>query len=167
MNRSHGLCECGCGRETHKTSKGEPQRFIRGHNRRGTSLGWKEQGRWFISVNGKKMAYQRYVVELRDGRKLRSDEIVHHIDGDPLNNDPTNLAVLSKSEHMRLHRLTDNTKRWTEEEKARASELRLTGMTIQEIAWALGRSYSGTRAQLAKAGATSPPQNDPLTPLGS
>jgi transposase-like protein len=145
-----GLCHCGCGRETNTAPDGEPRRFIRGHNRRGTSVGWMEQGRWFISVNGRKIAYQRYVVELRDGRKLTGDGVVHHVDGDPLNNDPENLVVLSKAEHMRLHRLTDNTRRWTEEEKARATELRRTGMTIQKVAWALGRSYSGTRDQLAK-----------------
>lgn len=30
-------------------------------------------------------------------------QIVHHTDGDPLNNDPTNLEVMSRAEHDRLH----------------------------------------------------------------
>lgn len=45
----------------------------------------------------------RLVMELTLGRALRPDEIVHHIDGDSLNNDPGNLRVMSQSEHARLH----------------------------------------------------------------
>jgi hypothetical protein len=41
-------------------------------------------------------------------------------------------------------------KRWTREEQECALTLRDFGMTIQEVAWALGRSYSGTQLQLAK-----------------
>ena len=38
------------------------------------------------------------------GRFLTKDEIVHHIDLDPTNNDPLNLIVLNGvSEHGRLH----------------------------------------------------------------
>ena len=37
------------------------------------------------------------------GRPLTSDEHVHHIDGDPSNNSPDNLAVMSRSEHLKLH----------------------------------------------------------------
>jgi hypothetical protein len=38
------------------------------------------------------------------GRVLRSDECVHHIDGDKLNNDPANLVVwLSQVHSMRHH----------------------------------------------------------------
>jgi HNH endonuclease len=37
------------------------------------------------------------------GRKLKSDEHVHHIDGNGLNNDPQNLQVLSAGAHSRLH----------------------------------------------------------------
>lgn len=38
------------------------------------------------------------------GRALLRGEIVHHIDGNRLNNDPDNLAVLrNQSEHVRAH----------------------------------------------------------------
>jgi hypothetical protein len=149
MNTSNQLCQCGCGRETTLDRKGEPHRFIRGHNRRNTGVGWLEQGRWYIRVDGKKKAFHRYVVEQRDGRTLGPNEIAHHLDYDQLNNDPANLVVLSRSEHMRLHG-KDKKKRWTRDEQERALELRDLGMTIQEVAWALARSYSGTQAQLAK-----------------
>lgn len=45
----------------------------------------------------------RVIGEKIAGRKLRSDEHVHHIDGDKHNNDPSNLMVLTAVEHGRLH----------------------------------------------------------------
>jgi DNA-directed RNA polymerase specialized sigma24 family protein len=36
-------------------------------------------------------------------RYLAPDEIVHHRDGDPYNNDPQNLLLTTNSEHQRLH----------------------------------------------------------------
>ena len=38
------------------------------------------------------------------GRKLRSDEIVHHKDGNKLNNSIDNLELLTRAEHINLHR---------------------------------------------------------------
>jgi hypothetical protein len=46
----------------------------------------------------------RLVMERFLGRKLSPDEHVHHIDGDTLNNSPSNLQLVSRSEHMRIHR---------------------------------------------------------------
>lgn len=45
----------------------------------------------------------RVVAEQILGRPLRSDEIVHHIDGNKRNNDPSNLIVMTQAEHARLH----------------------------------------------------------------
>lgn len=39
------------------------------------------------------------------GRMLKSGEVVHHKDFNKLNNHPDNLAVMTKSEHARLHAL--------------------------------------------------------------
>ena len=47
-------------------------------------------------------------------RKLRKDEVVHHINGDRLNNSPPNLKVLSKSEHSKLHS-KDSIMKWSQE----------------------------------------------------
>jgi hypothetical protein len=49
----------------------------------------------------------RLVVAAALGRMLRSDETVHHIDLDSLNNTPENLVVLSRSEHLSVHRFLD------------------------------------------------------------
>jgi hypothetical protein len=38
------------------------------------------------------------------GRQLLLNEVVHHIDGSKLNNDPTNIAIMSsQSDHVKLH----------------------------------------------------------------
>ena len=45
----------------------------------------------------------RLIAESIIGRYLTTDEVVHHIDGDKSNNDPTNLEVLTRSEHVMRH----------------------------------------------------------------
>jgi hypothetical protein len=38
------------------------------------------------------------------GRKLNSNEIVHHIDGNKANNDISNLQIVTRAEHINIHR---------------------------------------------------------------
>jgi len=52
---------------------------------------------------GRSMQAHRAVMEQVLGRKLAAWEDVHHLDGDRKNNDPTNLEVLGRSEHLRRH----------------------------------------------------------------
>lgn len=137
------LCECGCGAETNRDARGRPRRFILGHNRRNTGMGWIEKGYWYIRIDGRKIALHRWIMEEYLGRRLRSDEIVHHIDGDPLNDDPANLAILSRAEHMRLHAAAPR-RRWTLEEKLRAHALRALGYTTRQVARMLRRPESST-----------------------
>lgn len=50
-----------------------------------------------------------------DGKLYLKPELeVHHIDEDKLNNNPNNLLILTKSEHMRLHSLKRNIERDSE-----------------------------------------------------
>ena len=50
----------------------------------------------------------RCIVEQIIGRHLvTGDEDVHYIDRNPLNNDPNNLCVLLKKDHVRLHKILD------------------------------------------------------------
>ena len=56
-----------------------------------------------VKVNGVKHDYHRLLMEQLLGRKLERDEVVHHINGNSLDNDINNLCVMSSSEHSRLH----------------------------------------------------------------
>lgn len=56
-----------------------------------------------IKVDGVKHDYHRWLMEQKLGRKLDSNEFVHHIDGDKSNNNVSNLCIMSRSEHARLH----------------------------------------------------------------
>lgn len=47
--------------------------------------------------------YHVALVENKIGRKLFSNECVHHIDGDTLNNKLSNLVLMSKSKHISAH----------------------------------------------------------------
>ena len=66
------------------------------------------QGYWLVTVNGKRELLHRIVAERELGRKLTASEVVHHIDGDKLNNDPSNLQVFpSQAAHMAHHRAAE------------------------------------------------------------
>lgn len=45
----------------------------------------------------------RLVAEQTLGRLLRDDEVVHHVNHDPIDNRPENLQVMSRAEHVRVH----------------------------------------------------------------
>lgn len=119
------LCECGCvlptpiatrTRTSRGQKKGEPLRFINGHNAR--TLSSEEQkrrvafrdyskDRFTGSPNNYVKFHQRHmhrvVAEQMLGRPLEKGEIVHHKDGNKWNNDPSNLEVMSQSMHMKIH----------------------------------------------------------------
>ena len=48
-------------------------------------------------------SYPRLLLERKLGRSLMPDEQVHHIDGDPSNNNLDNLAIVKVGEHQRMH----------------------------------------------------------------
>lgn len=57
----------------------------------------------YLRDNKSKRRIHRKIVEEHLGRKLKTWEQVHHIDGDKTNNDISNLIVLSRSEHTKVH----------------------------------------------------------------
>ncbi len=56
-----------------------------------------------IRIDGKKRAVHQVVAERKIRRLLRTHEVVHHIDLNKTNNDPSNLKVMSRQAHGRLH----------------------------------------------------------------
>lgn len=57
---------------------------------------------WFSDGSGERE--HRFIMEQTIGRKLNRDEIVHHLDGNRSNNDISNLVIMSRKEHSRIHR---------------------------------------------------------------
>lgn len=124
-----GLCECGCGEATTvavQTSlkrseyRGYPRHYILGHGFRGKrgalASRWKggriqtDLGYWLVWApdhpNANKNGYvleHRLVWEQHHGQTLNRDQHVHHIDGDPSNNDIANLQMLPGRQHYALH----------------------------------------------------------------
>ena len=100
-------CECGCGLEA-------KNRFVSGHNtrlmpseeqaRRGTFSGESRRRSGVGYVKLHQRHEHRVIAEKLVGRPLLSSEVVHHKDGNKQNNHPDNLEVLTRAEHLRVHR---------------------------------------------------------------
>ena len=61
------------------------------------------QGYRTITVGGKQILEHRHIMEQLVGRKLTPKELVHHIDGNKLNNAVSNLEIVCRSLHPALH----------------------------------------------------------------
>lgn len=56
-----------------------------------------------VCKDGKRMLVHRKVMEEHLGRKLKTEEVVHHIDGNQTNNVLENLELMSDSQHSKFH----------------------------------------------------------------
>ena len=79
-----------------KYMRGEKSPFYKG----GTFL---QSGYKVIKVDTTYKLEHRLIVEKFIGRKLKKNEIVHHVDGDKKNNSIENLQIMDKKEHDKLH----------------------------------------------------------------
>lgn len=76
------------------------------HNWKG-GLRKRKDGYYRINIDGKRYLYHRYL--LKD--QLKENNVVHHKDSNPSNNNLSNLEILeNQSEHAKLHATTRNTK---------------------------------------------------------
>lgn len=113
-----GLCECGCGnpttiahinRSARGWVKGQPKRFILGHGR------WKGLGPTARNAYKQVFVAQRdrrgsrdfeaehvLVAERALGHRLPHKSHVHHVDGNRLNNAPSNLVICENNAYHRL-----------------------------------------------------------------
>lgn len=125
-----GKCECGCGNITNVSpkkvtrlniEKGQHYRFCNGHQNRRFIKNHTEQpkeGQFIHSgyvyvlapkghphpTNNRYIKRCRLVMESIVGRYLEHDEQVHHKNMDRSDDSPSNLEILTLSEHNRLHR---------------------------------------------------------------
>jgi hypothetical protein len=123
----YGYCTCGCGQvapvadRTDLTGiKGWHRKFVNHHNSRGAhhhsyngGLSFnKVLGRWIVYLpDGRQMTRARYIAETRIvQRPLAQNEVVHHINWNPTDDRPENLAVITRGEHATIHarRLSDD-----------------------------------------------------------
>lgn len=79
------------------------------NNRLEDSHNWKggrrirEDGYAYVWTEDKEVREHRYIMEQHLGRRLLPEEDVHHKDENKLNNDPSNLELLTRSEHSSYH----------------------------------------------------------------
>ena len=75
------------------TKKGKPRRFV--------------YLRSVVRVNGRYeasgMSYGRYYIEKVSGKKIGKGYVVHHRDGNQMNDNPFNLKLISASAHNKIH----------------------------------------------------------------
>lgn len=110
--------------------------------------------RVYVKETKKTISYPKYLMEKTLGRALLPDEVVHHMDENPLNNDITNLKVKTLSEHARDHMIKyyDKTAKcgwcgkeflWTGVQQQRFYSERRTGRHHSELPFC-SRSCSGS-----------------------
>lgn len=116
---ARGLCQCGCGSKTplatrnddrHAAIKGQPTRFLRGHQRRRLGLIDHVGGYRLASAPGHARATHGRIlehvaiVESVLGRALPDGAVIHHVNEIKGDNRNANLAVLQgQREHVELH----------------------------------------------------------------
>ena len=128
---THGLCLCGCGQRTTIAAEssrstnsfaGYPMLYVRGHNPTPTGpdspgfIGRRKMTSGYVYVYKPnhphaltRGGFDGYILEHRvvweeaNGRLLRDNEHVHHINGIRDDNRPENLVALTRSAHQSLH----------------------------------------------------------------
>lgn len=78
-----------------------------------TLVGNRDCYKLCLYINNKRVKYERvlvyrFIVAQSIGRRLRKDEVVHHIDGNCLNNDLNNLELMTRKEHSKYHAIESN-----------------------------------------------------------
>lgn len=54
-----------------------------------------------VYMHQRRISYSKWLMEQQLGRKLESNEIVYHIDGDKYNNELSNLEVITRAELLK------------------------------------------------------------------
>lgn len=90
-----------------RARKGMPEEFLSlpVNYRRDSPVGWIHKGyKWITRKDGKEMMEHRYLMEEHISRELAYDEVVHHINGNKLDNRIENLEIMDRDKHTSHHR---------------------------------------------------------------
>ena len=113
-------CACGCGKTVYRdkyTLKRFPKSYVSGHQFKGyLNINWNNgqyitlRGQVFLKrpqhQNADKRGYIRrsiYNMSKYLNRPIKNNELVHHKDGNPTNDDIDNLVIISRQTHASLH----------------------------------------------------------------
>ena len=95
-----------------------------------------------IHVNGRSVFEHRYVMEQYLGRPLEPDELVHHCNENTLDNRIENLELMTKGEHVRVHRAG---KPFPKAQGERRPNAKLTARKVKMIRRLLANGIYGSR----------------------
>ena len=65
----------------------------------------RKDGYIFVMNDGQLVREHRLIMEKIIGRRLLADEVVHHKNGNTIDNFPENLELMTNSEHVKHHKL--------------------------------------------------------------
>ena len=57
-----------------------------------------------VYMHQRRISYSKWLMEQQLGRKLESNEIIYHIDGDKYNNELSNLEVITRAELLKRNK---------------------------------------------------------------
>ena len=99
------LCPCGNERDRRAVHCMACSRKLTGMARRGKGAAFRISATGYVMrmIDGKEQYEHRFVMETELGRKLETDEHVHHRNHDRTDNRIENLELMSASDHAREH----------------------------------------------------------------
>ena len=71
-------------------------------HRRPNSEPWQHRVYYRATINGKTVYLHRYIY-IKNKGPVPKGRIVHHKDDNPFNNEPSNLILLTRSQHSKMH----------------------------------------------------------------
>ena len=113
----------------------------------------KTKNRWEYKLDDGKIIHRsRHIMEQHLGRSLEDDEVVHHINGDTLDDRLENLQLMTKFEHNSYHKTLENNPLWKGEDasyKAKWARDKRRGKLRGPTTWQKGEKHPNWKGDKA------------------